>query len=81
MYSSFKVTDIPRAPEGQCVRSFLSREACRNVSRYHQSYPQYTQTPLVRLEETAARFGLKGLYVKGESYRFGLNAFNVQGGS
>lgn len=81
MYKNFKVTDIQKAPEGQRVRDFLSMDACRNVSRYHQSYPQYTQTPLTSLKETAARFGLKGLYVKDESYRFGLNAFKVLGGS
>ena len=81
MYQHFKLTPIPQAPADQRVRDFLSMEACANVSRYHQSYPQYTKTPLAKLEATAARFGIKGLYVKDESYRFGLNAFKVLGGS
>ena len=81
MYKNFKVTDIQKPQQDKRVRDFLSMEACRNVSKYHQSYPQYTRTPLVDLKETAARFGLKGLLVKDESYRFGLNAFKVLGGS
>lgn len=81
MYDNFKLTDIPKANPDKRVRDFLSMEACRNVSRYHKSYPQYTETPLVELKDTAKRFGLKNVYVKDESYRFGLNAFKVLGGS
>ena len=38
-------------------------------------------TPLTRLPGLAGYLGLKRLYVKDESYRFGLNAFKVLGGS
>lgn len=81
MYKEFKMTDIARCKEDKRVRDFLSMEACKNVSAYHKSYPQYTSTPLAELKETAKRFGLKNVYVKDESYRFGLNAFKVLGGS
>ncbi len=81
MYQDFKMTDIKRAPENSRVRDFLSMEACRNVSAYHKSFPAYTETPLVELKDTAEYLGLKNLYVKDESYRFGLNAFKVLGGS
>lgn len=48
---------------------------------FHESFPQYTLTPLYKLEKMAAYLGLKELYLKDESYRFGLNAFKVLGGS
>ncbi len=38
-------------------------------------------TPLANLSGMAERLGLGGLFVKDESYRFGLNAFKVLGGS
>ncbi|MDO5732432.1 MAG: diaminopropionate ammonia-lyase [Eubacteriales bacterium] len=81
MYKNFKMTDIQKAQTDERVRDFLSMEACANVSSYHKSYPQYTSTPLVELKETAAHFGLKNVFVKDESYRFGLNAFKVLGAS
>ena len=37
--------------------------------------------PLAKLDHMAARLGLGQVYVKDESYRFGLNAFKVLGGS
>lgn len=48
---------------------------------FHETFPQYSQTPLAKLDGLAERLGLGGLYVKDESYRFGLNAFKVLGGS
>lgn len=81
MYETFKITQIERCKEDKKVREFLSMDACRNVSRYHKSYPAYSETPLVELKETAKELGLKTLFVKDESYRFGLNAFKVLGGS
>ena len=48
---------------------------------FHASFPQYDVTPLARLDGMADYLGLGGLFVKDESYRFGLNAFKVLGGS
>ncbi len=48
---------------------------------FHESFPQYGVTPLTALPQMAQRLGLGGLWVKDESYRFGLNAFKVLGGS
>jgi diaminopropionate ammonia-lyase len=47
--------------------------------RFHQSFPQYGPTPLRRLSSLAARWGVSDLFVKDESFRFGLNAFKVLG--
>ncbi len=48
---------------------------------FHQSIPNYAPTPLDKLEKMAAYLGLKEVYLKDESYRFGLKAFKVLGGS
>lgn len=61
--------------------SVMSAEEVEKVLAFHKSFPQYACTPLAQLSGAAGRLGLKGLFVKDESYRFGLNAFKVLGGS
>lgn len=56
-------------------------ENAKKVIKYHQSFPEYEPTPLVDLKRLAAYLGVNSIYVKDESYRFGLNAFKVLGGS
>ena len=53
-------------------------EKARN---FHQSFPEYAPTLLVSLSSLAEFLGVKSIYVKDESYRFGLNAFKGLGGS
>jgi len=53
----------------------------RKARTFHESFPQYTTTPLAKLGRMADYLGLGEVYVKDESYRFGLNAFKVLGGS
>ncbi len=59
----------------------LSYENAVKVRDFHQSFPQYKPTPLAHLTEMASLLGIASLSVKDESYRFGLNAFKVLGGS
>lgn len=59
----------------------MSLENVAKARAFHQSFPQYEQTPLAKLDKLAGMLGLGGLYIKDESYRFGLNAFKVLGGS
>lgn len=59
----------------------MALENVSQASRFHKSFPQYSVTPLAGLSKMADQLGLAGLYVKDESYRFGLNAFKVLGGS
>ena len=61
--------------------SFLGPEKARKARTYHESFPQYCATPLQKLSALAEQLGVQGIYVKDESYRFGLNAFKVLGGS
>ena len=53
----------------------------QEVRRFHQSFPEYSVTPLVELKSLAEELGVSNIFVKDESYRFGLNAFKVLGGS
>ena len=59
----------------------MALENVAKARRFHSSFPQYSVTPLTELRTMASQLGLGGLYVKDESYRFGLNAFKVLGGS
>ncbi len=70
---------IPKT-EDLAIRN-MSVEEMQQAGNFHRSFPQYSVTPLTRLSGLAEYLGLKRLYVKDESYRFGLNAFKVLGGS
>ena len=60
---------------------FLSQKEITKAKRFHESFPEDDITPLRKLEKLANHLGVAGVYVKDESYRFGLNAFKVLGGS
>ncbi|NIZ41331.1 diaminopropionate ammonia-lyase (plasmid) [Entomospira entomophila] len=60
---------------------FLNVETAKSVHAFHQSFSVYQETPLVNLEHLAKKIDVAAIYVKDESYRFGLNAFKVLGGS
>ena len=59
----------------------MSLSEIEKARAFHQSFPQYSETPLTRLDQMAHYLGLGSIFVKDESYRFGLNAFKVLGGS
>lgn len=60
---------------------FLDVEHAARVQAFHKSFPMYKPTPLAHLSHLAAKLGIKNMFVKDESHRFGLNAFKVLGGS
>lgn len=59
----------------------LKKEEVEKAKKFHSSFPQYEITPLAKLSNLAKNIGVGGIFVKDESYRFGLNAFKVLGGS
>lgn len=61
--------------------TFLNEEIAREVHDYHKSFPMYEETPFLDLKNLAEKAGVKNILIKDESYRFGLNAFKVLGGS
>jgi len=62
------------------LHAFSSKEISK-VRDFHRSIPGYKPTPLRSLDNLAAALGLGKIFIKDESYRFGLNAFKVLGGS
>lgn len=73
---------LNRIPGSDDARlSHMSLAEMEKAGSFHKSFPQYEETPLTPLPGLAGYLGLKKLYVKDESYRFGLNAFKVLGGS
>ncbi|HBF0313485.1 TPA: diaminopropionate ammonia-lyase [Clostridioides difficile] len=76
----WKVNNLSKGDKENCIK-FLNEEEITKVRNFHKSFPQYKETPLANLEGLAKKLGVAGVYVKDESYRFGLNAFKVLGGS
>lgn len=80
MKETFKLVSREHGGKG-CDLSFLNKQEAVKIQNFHKSFPMYAPTPLAKLPATAACLGLGEMYVKDESYRFGLNAFKVLGGS
>ena len=59
----------------------FDEKSMHDVYNFHKSLPNYKPTPLVDLKNLAAHYGVKKVWLKDESKRFGLNAFKVLGGS
>ena len=61
--------------------ALFDKAAAQAANNLHKTFPGYSVTPLVSLCDTAQNFGCGQIYLKDESYRFGLNAFKGLGGS
>ena len=60
---------------------YVSVDTIKKVREFHKGFDEYSVTPLHKLEGLASHFGVKNIFLKDESYRFGLNAFKVLGGA
>ena len=80
--NNFHFVHLPHTKAyGEVSTAAFGLEQAQRVRHFHQSFPEYSVTPLVKLEVLAEELGVQSIYVKDESYRFGLNAFKVLGGS
>ena len=75
----FHVSQIHRSIKVPQAYPDLSPAAAQRVMAYHASIPGFERTPLRALTSLSAALGVKGLYVKDESFRLGLNAFKALG--
>lgn len=57
--------------------TFLNAKAIE----FHKSLSAYQKTPLVCLKNLAEKLDVNNIFIKDESFRFGLNAFKVLGAS
>ena len=76
-----QAADFPRRPDDWQAPAWLNEQAIQEVRQFHASFPMYQKTPLRDLKHLAGLMGIRKFLVKDESYRFGLNAFKVLGGS
>ena len=79
--NSFHLASLPHDGSEKIDLSAYSAEVGARIRAFHRSFPEYTETPLANLGNTARALGVKEIHVKDESKRFGLNAFKVLGGS
>ena len=79
-FIKWQKNNLPKSTDVKCAE-ILSLEEVTKARKFHESFPEYEMTPLVELNKLAKYLGLASFYVKDESYRFGLNAFKVLGGS
>ena len=63
------------------VPAFLTAEETEAAWAFHHALDGYAPTPLVRLDGLARKLGVRAVFVKDESHRFGLDAFKGLGGS
>ena len=75
----WKLNTMPKGDGNEL--EIMALENVANARAFHESFPQYCITPLAKLDKMAEYLGLNFLCIKDESYRFGLNAFKVLGGS
>lgn len=73
------LNEVPKSSDAYL--ELMSEENVRKANEFHKSFPQYTVTPLQNLSSLAKYLGVRNIFCKDESYRFGLNAFKVLGGS
>ena len=76
---NWKLNTMPKGNGNELEIMALENVAAARA--FHESFPQYSVTPLAKLDKMAEHLGLHTLCIKDESYRFGLNAFKVLGGS
>lgn len=60
---------------------FAQYKTAESVRKFHSEFPEYKKTPLWKLSDLARELGIGDIFIKDESYRFGLNAFKALGGS
>ena len=65
----------------RAATGLITEQDAALARRFHRSIPGYEETRLVRLREAAAHYGIRDIFVKDESTRFGLKAFKGLGGS
>jgi len=75
----WSVNNMPKTEDKNLP--IMTMNEIKKARAFHESFPQYHKTPLTRLDNMAKLLGLGQIFIKDESYRFGLNAFKVLGGS
>ena len=78
--SDILLARIAPEPNPALICDFGMETAARTIA-FHKSFPEYAPTPLRSLDHLADYLNVGAVWVKDESFRFGLNAFKALGGS
>lgn len=78
---SFFINQTPFTEHPNAPLAPFSRQELVKALNFHRSIPGYAPTPLYTLPALAQKLGVKNIYLKDESQRFGLKAFKALGGS
>ena len=81
MQKRYEIASLDYQGEDKASLTFLSERVAKQTVKFHSSFEHYEPTPLHRLKGLADYLGVKDIFLKDESFRFGLNAFKVLGGS
>jgi diaminopropionate ammonia-lyase len=73
------VRNALQANRADVKSSLMDEETVKKIREFHKSFPQYSVTPLASLERLADEISVGGIYIKDESYRYGLNSFKALG--
>ncbi len=78
MDSSFYINN----PNNKIVESITSQILRKSKAlEFHFALPKYQPTPLIHLPDLSKKYNVRNIYLKDESFRFGLNAFKGLGAS
>jgi diaminopropionate ammonia-lyase len=76
---SFFINRTPFTRQPSAPLAPFSRQELEKALNFHRSIPGYAPTPLYSLPALSKRLGVKNIYLKDESQRFGLKAFKALG--
>ena len=76
-----QINIIAKTPDYGNTGCTFHEPAAQNALRFHRTLPSYQETPLISLSCAAEQYRVRSIFVKDESFRFGLNAFKGLGGS
>ncbi|NMC76348.1 MAG: diaminopropionate ammonia-lyase [Candidatus Methanofastidiosa archaeon] len=79
-YSYLKNERARDYSEKKASTDFVSHVIAKKVRSIYSGMPEYDRTPLVSLDKLSQKIGVGKIWVKDESYRFGLNSFKSLGG-
>ena len=77
--SHYHINNHETVSSAETLTSTILRES--RPLEFHRFIPGYKETPLVSLKNLANKYNVQNIYVKDESFRFGLNAFKSLGAS
>lgn len=67
--------------ESSSQLKYFESNTTNKARKFHSTLPSFSETPLIKLKQSALDFGIDKLWVKDESYRLDLKAFKVLGAS